>query len=70
MNKAERWCPEDAMGHYLDILVERVQDEGRDIQRDTLIMFSLVSMAYNIEYIEHHLAQVVLDLRKASCKKS
>ena len=68
MKTEERWCPEDAMGHYLDILIERIQNEGRDIQRDTLIMFSLVSMAYNIEYIEHHLAQVIQELRKQSCK--
>lgn len=70
MNREERWCSEDVMDHYLGILIERAKSEGNDIQRDTLTMFSLVSIAYSLEYIEYRLVQLCNRLETPSCKKS
>ncbi len=64
MNKEDYWCAEDLMDHYLGILIARGQEEGNDIERDTLTLFCLVSMARSLDYLEHRLVQIKQELEK------
>ena len=68
MNKEDYWYSEDLLDHYLGILIARGQEEGNHIQRDTLTLFCMASIARNLEYIECHLKQIKLELEKPSCK--
>ena len=68
MNKEDYWCSEDLLDHYLGILIARGQEEGNEIQRDTLTLFCMASIARSLEYIEYRLVQIKQELEKSSCK--
>ena len=66
----EPMTAEDLQNHYIGLLIDDAQRQGDRIEKDTLMMFSLVSMARSLEYIEFHLQSLCAHLEKPTCKKS
>lgn len=61
---------EDLQNHYVGLLTEVAQRQGDRIDKNTLTMFCLASLAQNLEYIELRLFEIQKLLEKALCRKS